>query len=432
MILMEEDCSWKGETGPVNTVRRILTTITGAGLVSGVLVAAQVSAAQPTGSPPAGRPLVAGVDALQVPRAAGQGLQAASDRARTLKLTVKGLPKKARALAEIKRPKGYAKTVRIAGGQKTLRSLQPGVYRVDALAVSVAGTRWTGKVTPNRSRVTSTSGARVTIRYTRARPESSSESVNVVAVGDIASASGLEQQVAAVVAGLNPDKLLLLGDIAYQNGSRRDFATHFAPDWSRFSGIWMPVPGNHEYRTPDAAGYRAFFHVGSGRLYWTERVGAWQVIGLDSESRPGKQVAWLRSTLAATDGRPTLVVWHRPRYSSGTHGDQADTGRFWAEIKDDPDVQLVLWGHDHDYERMSIPVAGRAPVTAMVVGTGGGELRGTPTLIDRPWRDFFVDHTTGVLDLHLESSSFTWSFIDRDGHTLDSGSRALPQATPAG
>lgn len=254
--------------------------------------------------------------------------------------------------------------------------------------------------------------------------------VNVVAVGDIASASGLDDKVATVVAGLTPDKLLLLGDVAYNNGSTSDFADYFAPDWSRFSDVWMPVPGNHEYRTPDTSGYRTFFHIPSGPLYSTAQVGAWRVIGLDSDSpaSPRDQLAWLRATLAATDGHPTLVMWHRARYSSGMHGDQTDTAVFWDAIKDDPDVQLVLWGHDHDYERMQVPVAGRAPITAMVVGTGGGELRATPTMIARPWREYYIDHTTGVLDLHLGADSFTWSFINVDGRTLDSGSQALMPA----
>jgi hypothetical protein len=254
----------------------------------------------------------------------------------------------------------------------------------------------------------------------------SSDVVRVVAVGDIAASNGLDDRVAQLVARLSPDTLLLLGDIAYPNGSTSDFATYFAPDWSQFSGIWMPVPGNHEYRTAGAAGYRAFFGMPSGPLYSSRQVGAWRVLGLDSETlSDGRQLTWLRSQLEAHDGQPTLVMWHRARYSSGEHGDQADTGVLWDAIKDDPDVRLVLWGHDHDYERMAVPVAGRAPITAMVVGTGGGELRPTPTMVDRAWRQFYVDQTTGVLDLLLSSAGFTWAFLTADGQTLDQGSETL-------
>ena len=84
---------------------------------------------------------------------------------------------------------------------------------------------------------------------------------HVVAVGDIATYTGLDDAVADLVAELDPESLLLLGDIAYPSGSTEDFDRWFAPNWARFSGIWMPVPGNHEYRTDGVAGYRGFFDV---------------------------------------------------------------------------------------------------------------------------------------------------------------------------
>ena len=63
------------------------------------------------------------------------------------------------------------------------------------------------------------------------------DGAHVVAVGDIASSSGLDDAVADLVAGLRPESLLLLGDIAYPSGSTEDFDRWFAPDWARFSSI---------------------------------------------------------------------------------------------------------------------------------------------------------------------------------------------------
>ncbi len=252
-----------------------------------------------------------------------------------------------------------------------------------------------------------------------------SAGARVVAVGDIASASGLDDAVADRVAQLDPDALLLIGDIAYPDGAPRDFSAYFDPDWSRFTDIWMPVPGNHEFRIPWAAGYREYFGIPSGPLYSSRRIGTWLVVGLNSErARSAKQLGWLRDTLAAHDGTPTLVMWHRARYSSGQHGDEPGTDALWDVVKVDPDVRLVLWGHDHDYERMSVPVAGHR-LPAMVVGTGGGTLRDTPPLVTRSWRDRFIDHTTGVLDLRLDPGSFSWAFVTADGATLDDGTWEL-------
>lgn len=248
--------------------------------------------------------------------------------------------------------------------------------------------------------------------------------INVVAVGDIASASGLDDQVAALTARLHPTKLLLLGDIAYPKGSSADFRKYFDPDWARFSKRWVPIPGNHEYLTAGVAGYRGRFNRPSGPLYSTTQVGAWRVIGLDSQrANSATQLKWLRKQLAQYPGQPVLVMWHRPRYSSGVHGDQRNTEQFWRAVSADRDVKLVLWGHDHDYERMAVPVKGKSPITAMVVGTGGGELRPTPQLPARSWRQFYVDHVTGVLQLKLAAHSFTWNFVEVSGKTLDSGAQ---------
>lgn len=251
------------------------------------------------------------------------------------------------------------------------------------------------------------------------------KSVRVAAVGDIAAADDADAQVAELVAGFDPRVVLLLGDIAYPSGRAVDFAKYFTPDWERFSSRWLAVPGNHEYRTRNAAGYRDYFGE-SGPLYWSQRVGKWLVIGLDSEKESSAaQIKWLKSTLRSNNGVPTLVAWHRPRYSSGEHGDQADIAPLWKVVSADPDVRLVLNGHDHNYERMSVPVPGRAPLTVMVVGTGGGELRATPELRPRSWRKFYVDNIYGALDLRLKAKSFSWTFVDTAGDVLDSGSQNL-------
>jgi hypothetical protein len=250
--------------------------------------------------------------------------------------------------------------------------------------------------------------------------------VRVAAVGDVGSSSGLDRPVPDLVAGLDPDGLLLIGDNVHGTGGTTEFGEHFDPTWSRFGDIWMPVVGNHEYRVDRAAAYRAYFGRPEGPLHSCWRIGARIIIALDSK-RPGdaEQQSWLRSILASTTGVPKVVTWHRPRYSSGARGDRKGTGRLWREIRGDPDVHLVLWAHDHDYERMAVPVEGRAPLDAMVVGTGGGTPQPTPPMVDRPWRAFFVDHTTGVLDLSLAPTWFAWSFVAVPGLILDSGAREL-------
>ena len=248
--------------------------------------------------------------------------------------------------------------------------------------------------------------------------------VRVVAVGDIAYAGGPYARTAQLTRALDPQRVLLAGDIAYSSGSPAEFSQGFAPDWSGFRSRWLPVPGNHEYRTPRAAGYREFFDE-SGGLYWSRKVGSWRVIGLDSEKvSSAKQRTWLKATLKKHNGTPTLVMWHRPRYSRGEHSDQGDTARLFNLVRRDRDVKLLIWGHDHDYERMTIPVPNRATaLSAFVVGTGGAELRCDSTNQGRTWSEFFDCQHNGVLDLRLADRGFSWAFVTIAGETLDSGTR---------
>ncbi len=250
----------------------------------------------------------------------------------------------------------------------------------------------------------------------------SGSGAHVVAVGDVGFPGGPVDRTASLVAGLRPSKVLLAGDVAYPNGSAADFARWFDPHWGQFRSILLPVPGNHEYRTAHAAGYRAYF-AETGGLYWSRKVGGWRVIGLDSERVSSTaQQDWLRRTLRRYNGVPTIVMWHRPRYSRGEHSDQRDTTALYNLVRRDRDVKLLLWGHDHDYERMSIPVRNRASrLPAFVVGTGGAELRCGTTNAGRTWSRFFNCRTNGVLDLRLRARSFSWAYVTVDGAILDRG-----------
>jgi 3',5'-cyclic AMP phosphodiesterase CpdA len=248
---------------------------------------------------------------------------------------------------------------------------------------------------------------------------------HLVAVGDIAREGGGQARTAALIAGLDPTALLLLGDLAYDDGSPSDFASWFTPAYGRFAAISWPVPGNHDYNTADAAGYRSQFGV-TGPTWWARRAGAWLVIGLDSERvSSSAQRAFVVAALRANQGRPTVVAWHRPRYSSGMHRDQADVAPLWRLVARDRDVQLVLWGHDHDYERMYVPVRDRRAKAAFVVGTGGAELRGVRPYAGRRWSRQLISHAYGVLDLRLRPTSFSWRYLRANGVVRDIGSRSV-------
>jgi hypothetical protein len=115
---------------------------------------------------------------------------------------------------------------------------------------------------------------------------------------------------------------------------------------------------------------------------------------------------------------------HHPRFSSGDHGDSQAVRSFWDELYT-TDAELVLSGHDHDYERFApqapdgTPDAARG-VVQIVVGTGGADLEGFKEA--RPNSLVRIDDAHGVLELTLGANSWSSRFIDTDGMTRDAGS----------
>ncbi len=262
--------------------------------------------------------------------------------------------------------------------------------------------------------------------------------ITVVAVGDIASSGGSQAKTAALTKKLKPRRVLLLGDLAYQEGSDKQFAKYFLPKWKSLLGRTWAVPGNHEYRTNDATGYRNLvtkygLPKTGPNLWWVKQIDGWTVIGLDSEALMGvtgvAQIAFLQQALADSDGRPTIVTWHRPTFSRGYHGNQADTAVLWNIVSADKDVKLVLWAHEHNYEQVQrtvqVGTVDEHKVNTFVVGTGGTKLRNCPTPNIPGELICGKKNNYGVLKLTLKSDSYSWSFRKANGtklgKKLDSG-----------
>jgi hypothetical protein len=121
-----------------------------------------------------------------------------------------------------------------------------------------------------------------------------------------------------------------------------------------------------------------------------------------------------------------MAYFHRPYFSSGVYGTIKQMRHLW-EILYASKADLVLNGHEHDYERfLPQDPNGRADSTSgleeIVVGTGGGELRG---LNDSPApnSEYRIQGRFGVLKLSLGDSSYTHAFIDAQGRVWDPGQR---------
>jgi 3',5'-cyclic AMP phosphodiesterase CpdA len=221
--------------------------------------------------------------------------------------------------------------------------------------------------------------------------------------------------------------VLLLGDNVYQKGTLREFRQCYDPTWGRFKARTHPAPGNHEYYTPGAKGYFAYFGAAAGRGYYSLTLGAWQVLSLNSNLSGAAQQAqldWLKQELAASSARCTLAYWHHPLYSSGWHGSFAIMRPAW-ELLHQAGAELVLSGHDHTYERFAPQdAAGRRDdargVVQFVVGTGGAYY--TPFKVLPLKNSKMRDNSRfGVLKLVLHESSYAWEFLESGYDGLPNG-----------
>src|SRR4029079_1613658 len=127
-----------------------------------------------------------------------------------------------------------------------------------------------------------------------------------------------------------------------------------------------------------------------------------------------------------------IAMIHRPRYSSGASGGNTALAPLWQAFYD-YGVELVLSGHDHDYERFApMNASGAADptngVTEIVVGNGGvNETGQTSVKPNSLVRDFT---TFGVLKLTLHATSFDWELLPVAGATFTHrGSQAVHDGT---
>lgn len=259
----------------------------------------------------------------------------------------------------------------------------------------------------------------------------------LVGAGDIGDCTTDNDEATAALLDDIPGTVFTTGDNAYPNGTKKQFDDCYDPWWGRHKARTRPVPGNHDYNTPGAAGYLEYFGDAAvnadGDPWYSYDLGEWHIIVLDSECEEtndcvpdSRQGRWLIADLAASQSVCTLAMWHVSRFSSGFHGNDKDLDAFWR-ILYNAGVDVVVNGHDHDYERFAPqdPDAVEDRVRGIrefVVGTGGTTMRPFEELAANS--ELRATGIFGVLKFTLHPGSYEWEFIPTAGDFRDSGSAA--------
>lgn len=259
----------------------------------------------------------------------------------------------------------------------------------------------------------------------------------LIGAGDIADCSDLSgAEATAKLLEQNPaGTVMAVGDLAYPNGAPADFAC-YDKTWGRVKGRTRPAVGNHEFHSKEAAYYFQYFGTAAGdpkNGYYSYELGSWHIIVLNSEcgevggcNKGSRQEVWLRQDLSAHPAACTLAYWHKPLFSSGgKHGNDLEVQPLWEALYD-ANADVVVSGHDHDYERFAPQdPSGKADpkrgIREFVAGTGGKNHRpfGDPL----PTSESRNADTFGVLKLTLREGGYDWQFLPEAGKSFtDSGS----------
>ena len=219
--------------------------------------------------------------------------------------------------------------------------------------------------------------------------------------------------------------VLMLGDNIYGTSTPHDYELKFERPYKALLDagvVFRAAIGNHD--DPAEIHYEPFNM--EGRRYYTFRENERRLSGLtgagvrffvlDSRSFDPRQLDWLRQQLAESGTAWKICYFHHPLYTSGRYRAGARSLRLVLEpILVNGDVDVVLAGHEHLYERL-LPQHG---ISYFISGGAGslrkGDLR--PSTVHAKGFDqdyhFMLMEVTGK-ELYFQA-------ISRTGATVDAG-----------
>jgi len=293
---------------------------------------------------------------------------------------------------------------------------------------------------------TVTSGAVSSGPWSFTTARSAGSTYTFSAVGDFGGGSAQGTSLANLI-GAGGDFVLTVGDNVYPDSRDPDFEHTYWDFDHRFfkpyavafrqQTAWL-AGGNHEYYG-DEAFWRIAWLPNNERWYSYDWGNAHFLV-LDSEQPfgPGTpQGAFAAADLAANQSDAwRIVVVHRPPYSSTSANSSSSTVRAdLVPLLEQQNVDLVLTGHSHNYER-TYPLVGGVPseggVTYVVSGGGGNGLN--QFTIPQPSWSAHRQAIYQYLRITVSSSSLQVDARDQFGAVFDSftlGASPDPSPSPS-
>ena len=277
-------------------------------------------------------------------------------------------------------------------------------------------------------------------------------------MGDTGMNNPQQRALASHINEETPNFLLHVGDLAYPDGTDREYTVNhfgiYAPVLQR--APLFPAPGDHDLRTSFGDPYIEAFdppggHDSGSPFYYSFTYGNARFLSLNTKDDPefgerygyvgdpgSDQYQWLLRQLSDARADPgidwTIVFFHHAPYSASTgfggHGSHLPTRRALSPLFDGYRVPLALSGHDHDYQRTR-PIRGNTiqeegqGTVYLVSGGGGGRwtFRGTGT----DWFTAAADQINQYVRVSVDHYDLRLEAVDMAGNVFDTYDMSIPE-----
>ncbi|MDW0278842.1 MAG: metallophosphoesterase, partial [Nitrososphaeraceae archaeon] len=240
-------------------------------------------------------------------------------------------------------------------------------------------------------------------------PISGSSNYYIGAAGDWGSArnNNWEETVDLM---LNSKINLTLGLGDYSYGSVSDFEP--VVDTLKAAGIpFKGALGNH-----DSSSYASLF--GQPSMLYAFDAGQARIILLNTQDSDSANTRFLENELKNTRQPWKIVAMHKPLYTSPSiHPEEKELAGKLQPLIDKYGVNLVLYGHNHNYERIKLPDKPTLYVQAGTAGESHYDIKGSRSGGGVEFKD---DNDYGFVKLTINSDTLSGQFISHDGEILDS------------
>ncbi len=283
----------------------------------------------------------------------------------------------------------------------------------------------------------SSAGQPVTLRETfRTAPPANVSDFSFLAFGDSGTASPEQLALGRLMAAEQADFAIHTGDVIYPYGGLGnavgEYNDRFFRPYEGFLGRlpMFPVIGNHDLIALLGQPFKDVFFLpdnGSsiGReLYFSFEWGDAKFIALESTGLflvpVGDHARWLHDQIMNNQRKWLIVYMHVPLYSCGSHGDSAILKQVLGPLFENNRVDLVIAGHDHNYERTKpLKDFNRDPsypgLVHVVTGGGGAGLRG----VSPNSRTAVAHRANHYMRFTARGDTLTGEAIDLNGQAID-------------